>query len=141
MMEKPTFSISIVSHGHKELVRTLLSDLSRLPRQDFEIVLTWNLAEESTTSLPSVPCRLITLCNRTPKGFAENHNAAFRISGGENFVILNPDIRILCDPFARMLDVINTQADCLCAPLILNLENEQEDSARWFQAPTRCLKN
>jgi N-acetylglucosaminyl-diphospho-decaprenol L-rhamnosyltransferase len=80
------------------------------------------------------------VCNRIPKGFAENHNAAFRISGGENFVILNPDIRILCDPFDRMLEVINTQADCLCAPMILNPHNEQEDSARWFPSPYTLSK-
>jgi N-acetylglucosaminyl-diphospho-decaprenol L-rhamnosyltransferase len=139
-MEKPAFSISIVSHGHRELVRTLLSDLSRLPRQDFEIVLTWNLAEESATWLPPVQCRLIILCNRVPKGFAENHNAAFRISSGENFVILNPDIRILCDPFDKMLEVISTQVDCVCAPIILNPDYEQEDSARWFPSPYTLFK-
>jgi GT2 family glycosyltransferase len=140
-MERPAFSISIVSHGHKDFVLTLLGDLSRLARQDFEIVLTWNLVEESATTLPDCAFPLLVLRNKAPRGFAENHNAAFRISSGENFVILNPDIRIICDPFDALLDVVQTQADCLCAPMIVNRNNEREDSARWFPSPyTLCKK-
>src|SRR4051812_41228950 len=94
-----TFSISLVSHGHREYISRLLADLARLQRTDFEVILTLNLPEALPENLAALPFAVKVLKNSVPQGFAANHNAAFAVSRGDNFVILNPDIELLNDPF------------------------------------------
>jgi len=136
-----TFSVSIVSHGHRDFVLALLDDLARMKRQDLEVILTWNLTNEETTiDADSFPFRLISIVNPTPQGFAANHNSAFRHSSADNFVILNPDIRLPEDPFNALLSVLRTTPHAICAPLILNTKHEREDSAHFFPSPWILLK-
>jgi hypothetical protein len=131
-----TFSISIVSHGHKEMVLSLLKDLEKLGRHDFEVILTWNLSEESTSiATEKFPYKIISILNRTPNGFAANHNAAFKRSSGSNFVVLNPDIRLAGDPFGRLMDVLENNPRAICAPVIVDRDDVREDSARLFPTP------
>jgi len=135
------FSISIVSHGHSQLVISLLKDLSRLNRADMEVILTWNLPTEIDYIDPkNYPFRLTSIRNTHSKGFASNHNAAFRYSTGKNFVILNPDIEIENDPFNDMREIIEKYPDSVCAPRIVNAQNELEDSARSFPTPLSLIK-
>jgi GT2 family glycosyltransferase len=139
--QPPVFSISIVSHGHRALVVSLLHDLALMKRPSIEVLLTWNLQDEAqASSLDEFPFPVINIINLAPKGFAANHNAAFRQSTGENFVILNPDIRLPADPFDALLDVLRITPNAVCAPLILNTRNELEDSARFFPSPLTLLK-
>lgn len=141
MIDKPRFSISIVSHGHRKLLLMLLEDLARLGRQDFEVILTWNLKSEDTTiDAHAYPFKLSSTINVEPRGFASNHNAAFRRSSGLHFVLLNPDIRIPEDPFDALLDIVQTMPHSICSPLILNGKHEREDSARPFPTPWFLLK-
>lgn len=138
---RPVFSISIVSHGHRALILQLLDDLIRTERKDFELILTWNLKNEAMgIDGTSYPFRVIFISNKIPQGFAHNHNAAFRKSNGKNFVILNPDIRLPEDPFDVLSKVLVSQPDAICAPLIVNIDREPEDSARSFPSPWTLLK-
>lgn len=135
------FSISVVSHGHRNFVLSLLDDLARIERRDLEVILTWNLKDEAIPiDARSFPFRLISIVNPSPYGFSKNQNAAFRHSCGENFVILNPDISLPEDPFDALLHVVSTRPDAICAPLILNCDHEREDSARFFPSPWFLLK-
>lgn len=139
--QSPDFSISIVSHGHRALVVSLLDDLARMHRPGIEVLLTWNLGgEEETIDSDGMPFPVTIIVNPTPKGFAENHNAAFRKSSGTNFVVLNPDIRLPADPFDDLLDVLRMMPNAICAPLILNTHHEQEDSVRFFPSPWTLVK-
>jgi N-acetylglucosaminyl-diphospho-decaprenol L-rhamnosyltransferase len=135
------FSISIVSHGHRHLVASLLDDLARLGRSDLDVILTWNLAhEDQALDTAWLPFRVTTIVNPVPQGFAANHNAAFQRSSGANFVILNPDIRVPADPFDALQEVLRAFPGAICAPLILNAEGDREDSARFFPSPLTLLK-
>lgn len=139
--QPPTFSISIVSHGHRAMIISLLHDLASMQRPDIEVLLTWNLQDEAqANNLEDLSFPVIHIVNPVPKGFAANHNAAFRQSTGENFVVLNPDIRLPADPFDALLDVLRITPNAICAPLIRNTLNELEDSARFFPSPLTLLK-
>ena len=130
------FSISIVSHGHRSFVIALLEDLAKLHRTDIEVILTWNqLEEETELNQEAFDFPIISIHNSSPKGFAANHNYAFTHSNGNNFVILNPDIRMPKDPFPFLISILNCYSPCICAPLIENSFHKIEDSARYFPSP------
>jgi GT2 family glycosyltransferase len=134
------FSLSIVSHGHRIHIRNLLQDLAALGRDDFDVILTINLPEELPLDLSTLPFAVQVIHNSTPKGFAANHNAAFVHNTGRYFVVLNPDIRLIGDPFPPLLDYISAKPDSICAPLVVNQVGIVEDSARLFPTPLFLLK-
>jgi N-acetylglucosaminyl-diphospho-decaprenol L-rhamnosyltransferase len=142
MSNHPTqLSVSIVSHGHRSYVVSLLQDLARLNRSDLEVILTWNILEEKIDlSGESLPFRLTVIDNQVPKGYAANHNQAFEHCNGDNFVILNPDISLPADPFSALLHLLEHYAPCICAPLIKATDNSLEDSARFFPSPFSLAK-
>lgn len=141
LKQPPKFSLSIVSHGHRELITALLADLTRIGRHDIEVILTWNLHQENNVIDPATfTFPILSVVNDSPQGFAANHNAAFRHSSGEHFVLLNPDIRLSEDPFGVLQSILESRRDAICAPTILNTLNEVEDSARFFPSPLGLVK-
>ncbi len=134
------FTLSIVSHGHRLHIRALLQDLAQLPRDDFDVVLTLNLPEELPLDLATLPFPVKVINNPIPKGFAANHNAAFVENTGRYFVVLNPDIRLIGDPFPALLDYLAQKPDSICAPLVVNQAGDVEDSARLFPTPLFLIK-
>ncbi|BEV13689.1 glycosyltransferase family 2 protein [Herbaspirillum sp. DW155] len=136
-MSQPLVSISVVSHGHRSHVVLLLADLVALGRTDIELILTLNLPEDFKDVLEHLPFPVKTIVNAIPKGFGANHNAAFEHASGEWFVVLNPDIRLPADPFDVLLDTARRQPPAIVAPLIVNDQRQEEDSARHF--PTLAL--
>lgn len=131
-------TLSIISHGHRAHVAKLLQQLAGLDRRDFEVILTLNLPEPVALDGLTYPVRLIQ--NATPKGFGANHNAAFLESCGDYFVILNPDIELLDDPFAALLELAERDSLNICAPVIVDADGEIEDSARNFPTPYSLFK-
>lgn len=131
----PSFSISIVSHGHGKYIARLIEDMIRLDRSDLEVILTLNLPETVPAEAATLPFDLRIIRNDQVKGFASNHNAAFEVSKGDNFVILNPDIKLLSDPFDALLSMIEKHPNSICAPLVVNNQYKIEDSARNFPSP------
>ena len=134
------FSISIVSHGHRVFIARLLLQLAALERADFDVVLTLNLPEAPPVALESLPFHVHLIQNAQPRGFAANHNTAFVLGQGDYFVILNPDIRLLDDPFPALLALLEGDAHCICAPRIINDAGQIEDSARNFPSPYQLSK-
>jgi GT2 family glycosyltransferase len=135
-----SFSISIVSHGHAKHVSRLIEDLARLNRSDFEVILTANLRDDLGLNCDNLPFPAKLISNPAPKGFAENHNAAFARSVGDYFVILNPDIELIDDPFENLLPLLRANSNSICAPTVLNGAGELEDSARSFPTPIFLLR-
>ncbi|WP_194711694.1 glycosyltransferase [Noviherbaspirillum soli] len=119
---------------------SLLQDLNAFERNDFEVILTFNVREEWNIDLKIYAFPLTIIYNDKPKGFAENHNAAFRASKGSFFVFLNPDIRLPHDPFDSLIAVLEKYGRSICAPKILNPKGEIEDSARGFPSPWFLMK-
>jgi GT2 family glycosyltransferase len=133
-------TLSIVSHGHRAHVANLLQHLARLDRSDFEVILTLNLPEPEPVALETLPYPVRLIQNPTPKGFGANHNAAFLESAGDYFVILNPDIELLEDPFGPLLEVAQRDSLNICAPVIVDAAGQVEDSARNFPTPYSLFK-
>lgn len=137
-LPSPIISLSIVSHKQSHLVKQLLQDLDRLYDGCFEVILTINIPESG--------CDFSAFCfishiinNQVPKGFGANHNAAFELSEGAFFIVVNPDIRLPNFTFGPILDVMHRIKVAACAPLVLSNSGSVEDSARVFPTIPRLL--
>ena len=97
-------SISIVSHAQMGLIVALLADLeSHCQESRFEVILTLNLGEELPFALDGFSWPIKIVRNAVPKGFGANHNQAFKRATGKYFCVLNPDIRLVGDPFHTLV--------------------------------------
>jgi len=132
-------SISIVSHGHAELVTSLLDDLRRHRPTGIEVLLTLNIKEALPFDPDQFPFRVKPIRNESPQGFATNHNAALKLAQGGFFCILNPDIRMTADPFSALVEELRNPSVGVVAPLILGPDQAMEDSARPFPTPLSLL--
>lgn len=102
------------------------------------VIVTCNIPEESTFTLSSAPLRIIE--NRVPKGFGENHNAAFSHCRSSYFCVMNPDIRLHSNPFPNLLRCMQENGAGVIGPRVLNREGELEDSARPYPKPIIIFK-
>jgi len=130
----------VVSHGQGELVGALLPDLAARAASEIEVLLTLNIPEVLPFDVARLPFPVRILRNAAPKGFGANHNAAFRVSSGEYFCVLNPDIRLSGDPFPALLECLRDPLAGVAAPLIVGTDGAVEDSARRFPTPWTILK-
>lgn len=122
-------SVSIVSHGHGALLPDLLLDLECCPEVG-KVVVTRNIPEPA---LETERSELLTIIdNPHPKGFGTNHNSAFQQINTEYFAVLNPDIRLVSNPFPALLNDFECFDAALCAPAVVNPSGVLEDSARQF---------
>jgi N-acetylglucosaminyl-diphospho-decaprenol L-rhamnosyltransferase len=134
-------TLSVVSHGHGNMVKALFDDLSKQANiHQVLILLTLNLAHEEfdTLQFPLLDIKIIR--NSTPKGFGANHNAAFTHSVGEWFLIVNPDIRLPDTQTLNHLLSASPQQAVLRAPRVMNSQGELEDAVRRHLTPWSLLR-
>jgi N-acetylglucosaminyl-diphospho-decaprenol L-rhamnosyltransferase len=125
-------SLSVVSHRQASLVRRLLGDVAANCADRVEVILTVNVPEKLAFGESDFPMPVRIVHNPQPQGFGANHNAAFRLAGGQAFCVANPDIRLSDDPFPRLLEVLRSERVGLCSPLVEAPDGRMEDSARRF---------
>ncbi len=140
MNQIKNISISIVSHGHDFFLQKLLAQIAKFPDTIKEVIITHNIAFTYTPKCGDFAFEIQIVTNSTPLGFAENHNKAFSLAKGEYFCVLNPDIILKQDPFKELLRCFDIEKMGLVAPLVVNLHNEIEDSARYFPTPFSLIK-
>ena len=121
-------TISVVSHGHGQMVVQLLEQLLVFP-EVAQILLTCNIPE--VLDLPS-DIRIVLINNISPRGFAANHNAAFALCENSYFCPLNPDIEFTTNPFRPLLEALHFYRAALVVPLIVSDQGRVEDSLRRF---------
>lgn len=129
-------TISIVSHNHGEMVLSLIKALDKLEEVS-RIILTINIPENITIQNFA---KLHIINNGNPKGFGENHNAAFLLCKTDYFCVLNPDVSLSGNPFTNLLQLFISDDCCLTAPSVKNLNGEFEDSARYSPTPIRLFR-
>lgn len=129
-------TVSIVSHGHGRMVESLVHQLLTCTEVG-QILVTFNIPEKM--ELPDDP-RIFTLNNSSPKGFGANHNAAFERCRSEFFVVLNPDVALIGNPFFALLNALNQSNGALVSPLALSSKGEAEDCWRYFPTPYGLLR-
>lgn len=122
-------TVSVVSHGHGALVGSLLTRLCALPLVE-SIIFTVNTPENLPSS--SIHPKIRIIHNSLPKGYGQNHNAAFQHVKTPFFCILNPDISIITDPFPRLVEISKNQGFDLLAPVVADRNGIVQDSARHF---------
>jgi GT2 family glycosyltransferase len=133
-------NISIVSHGHGDMVADLLRDLEALVQVPLHVFVTLNIPEPDP--LPAAASRhpLRIIRNPRPRGFGANHNAAFRLAGPGAFCVLNPDVRLRADPFPALLAEIADARVAAVAPVIVDPGGHVESTARRFPTPLSILR-
>ncbi len=131
-------TISIVSHGHAGHVSKLLADLGRCSMQ-LTIIVTVNIPDSDISVPESLIGRIQWRFNERPRGFAANHNAAFKFCDTSLFAVLNPDLRWTVNPFPLLLPLFSDPQTGLIAPAVLDREGQLEDSIRHFPTLTGLI--
>lgn len=121
-------TISIISHGHGEMLVGLVSSLLRFSEVR-QIIITFNILENIVLPIDS---RIHVVNNVAPKGFGMNHNAAFFLATQPFFCPLNPDVKIFENPFPALLDALIDKNFAIAAPLVVSQAGQVEDSIRRF---------
>lgn len=129
-------TVSIVSHGHGEMVDRLIEQLRKIESVS-QIILTLNIPQLIKINNNE---KITIIQNEMPFGFGANHNNAFKLCTQPFFCVLNPDIELVEDPFPTLLDSIKQQSLNLVAPIIVNSSGAIEDSARTFPTWSSLLK-
>jgi GT2 family glycosyltransferase len=128
-------AVSIVSHGHGDMLGRLVGQLLSLP-EVAQIILTLNVPE--SVALPD-DARVTVIGNAEPKGFGANHNAAFVYCTQTFFCPLNPDIELARNPFPVLSAAFDDKCVALVAPLVKSPDGKIEDSIRHFPTPGSLL--
>lgn len=125
-------TVSIVSHGQSALVEQLLTDFARLNMSMVtEILITLNIPEDITFKSDDYPFPIRVLKNTVARGFGANHNAAFRQAQGKWFCVMNPDIRLMSNPFPILIEEGGASVGVI-APMVIAPDGRIEDSVRRF---------
>lgn len=132
-------SVSIVSHGQGGLAGRLLEDLAAAGGLRLEVIYTANIPEADGPQEKGWPFPVTRIDNRRPKGFAANHNAAFRRAAGRVFCVVNPDIHLRTDPFPEIVALLSRPGVGIVSPLVLEASGEIADFARRFPTPLTPL--
>ncbi len=126
-------TVSIVSHSQSALVEQLLADLGRFNvSMVTEVLVTLNIPEDISLKLDDYPYPVRILRNTAPRGFGANHNAAFQQAEGEWFCVMNPDIRLIDNPFPILIEDGAYDSAGVIAPMVVTPSGMIEDSVRRF---------
>lgn len=133
----PSITVSVVSHGHCELVHRLLTELCRQARLVDHVILTHNVpAEPIPPPAGGWPFRLTEIFNQSVAGFGANHNRAFERCTTDYFCILNPDIYLSDDRILAQLLQRASEPGVGCAyPVLLNPDGSVQDNEREAVSP------
>jgi len=137
-MTCPSITVSVVSHGQNALVNRLVADLSQ-HCSGLELILTQNILDPVPLGTPAQAHRFELITNSQPKGFGANHNAAFARSTSQSFFVVNPDVRLLGDPFHTLASQLNAGVAAV-GPVVLSASGAVEDSARRFPTLASLLR-
>lgn len=133
-------TVSIVSHGHCELLNNLLVGINEFGSSITHVIITHNIPSELTIDRSFFSFHTTIIRNERPLGFGANHNQAFKCCTTEFFCILNPDVEFLEDPFFEMIDCLSDNKVGIAAPVVMDAEGKIEDSYRKFPTPLLILK-
>lgn len=102
----PSVTVSVASHGQRNLVAALLEQLATLRDPSLaRVVIVHNLPDADLPKPPDATFDLVQLHNPEPLGFSANHNRAFAHCVTPWFAVLNPDLEFrFGNPFPALLE-------------------------------------
>src|SRR5258705_13050940 len=133
-MPSSAITVSIVSHRQNTLVNNLLGHLSRLCADGISILVTENIPDAVALSVEGLNCPVRVIANASAKGFGANHNAAFALCGTPLYCVVNPDVRLIDDPFPALRQALLKPGAGVAGPMVRSPAGSAEDSAR--RSPT-----
>ena len=125
-------TLSVISHCQAHLVNTLFRSLAKHCEATVEVTLTLNLPETLPFDPAAMPFKVRVIRNPQPKGFGDNHNAAFASGCSGYFCVINPDIQLSENPFPALIETLNNPQVGVVAPLTLDSQRKVADSVRKF---------
>ena len=127
-----TVTLSMVSHGHGNVLPALLSDIQSSIDVPYRLILTLNIPEDEAFlgNFSQMPITVIR--NPKPLGFGQNHNQAFSLCTDPVFVIVNPDIRATPFTLLPLLAALTDNQVGASGPMIVSGLGVLQDSARRF---------
>lgn len=133
-------AVSVVSHGQVKLLNKYLPAILGF-KEINELIITHNFPEDDIDFKIPEDIKIQIITNKQKRGFAQNHNNAFKYSKSEYFCVLNPDISFSKNVFNSLLKAFNLNKDLsMLAPLVYDNENYLQDSFRAFPSFYRILK-
>lgn len=139
----PRVTVSIASHGQRDLVATLLAQLADLRDHDIaRVVIVHNLPDDDLPKPPNALFDLVQLHNPEPVGFSANHNRAFAYCATPWFAVLNPDLEFqFGNPFVALLEAAtaDTRLGAL-APVLLQPGTLHAEPPRGVVTPLELLR-
>ncbi|MBF6986687.1 glycosyltransferase [Cupriavidus sp. IK-TO18] len=121
-------------------MRPLIGQLSAIAGElPLQVIVTENLREQrgADDGLAGLDVRYIQ--NTEPKGFGANHNAAFAYCNTPYFCVVNPDVRLIKNPFPALLAQVRARPGVV-APRVVAEDGTLEDSARKVPRPSILLQ-
>ena len=121
------------------MIIQLLDQLAGCPMNIAKVVITQNTNSDKPIK-NKYPFEMTVLKNLRPLGFAANHNQAFQFCETSHFCVMNPDISIINEPFEALLSCFEDLSVSVVAPIIIDKNGKQEDSARYFPTPLGLVR-
>lgn len=132
-------TVSVVSHGHSGLVRSMIDSLAASGCSWVSrVVITSNdpsLDDFSNMPAEGLPFDVQRTDNVQARGFGANHNQAFKQCDTEFFCVLNPDIEFASDPFSHLVAALSADKVGLAYPLQVDGGNALLDFERELVSP------
>jgi N-acetylglucosaminyl-diphospho-decaprenol L-rhamnosyltransferase len=135
----PRITFSVISHRQAMLLQLLLGDLASLKGHAFEVLVTINVPEDEPR-FERYPFPIHVIRNQVPMGFGANHNAAFKRSQTDLFIIVNPDVRIYSLDIDKLLLPFQRSNVGAVAPMVISDKGDLEDNARRFPTIFRLIQ-
>jgi hypothetical protein len=135
-------TISIISHGHGEMVEELLSDLDDAALvSTLRIIVTYNVPEKQLDTGRFSRLDIVVVANKRPQGYGKNHKNAFRYCSTPWFAVLNPDLRMPKEPFSSLVGKSARYPNVgVVCPLIVNSAGQLQDFVRSNLTPLSLLR-
>lgn len=144
MTKAPSWTISVISHGHGQAILGVLSDLHKqLSGRDYRIVVTRNLPEawDLMQALTKQQAERTQLrANPSPLGFGANHNAALSGARSDHLLMVDPDLRLPDAIFATLDAALADAQNAVVSPRAVTPEGALEDNGRPVLTPLRLLR-
>jgi len=133
---------SLVIHDQSSLVEPLINDLFTLMKDiSMKVILRVNTHEDISilNRFLSDP-RLIVIFNLEQHGYGRNHNLNFDLEKSDYFVVLNPDIRLICNKIDLLTRHFSSADVGVVAPAVVSSDYSLEDSIRRFPSVAALIK-
>lgn len=139
-----SLAVSVVSHGHGELVQRLLDQMaSSREAVVSRVVLTQNVPEAPPRAPPGGwPFVLQVVGHATPMGFGANHNLALASANESHVCVMNPDIELIPGepPFGALVQALQDTGGGCAYPVQAAPDGSIQDSERELPSPAALFR-